>query len=113
MPTCALPPAPVLLPLAICPQVEAVGIPVGIGSNPPQLVCLGVSTVVNNTLVMGKEVCKGDQNTTEACAARRGGLFDRVAHQEADHTREADHFPTLPYYDTTTITLASISSPEV
>jgi hypothetical protein len=80
---CSLPPQPRSFRLGNCTTAEGVdswGLLVGIGDNSLlQEVCLIPSTVVNNTLVQGVEVCSVAQNpndTIPACRSRRGGLFN-------------------------------------
>lgn len=72
---------PIVLALSNCTMHRSDGQTVGSWglslSVASQDLCLVPSTVTNNTLVMGTDVCADDRNSTAAqCSSRRGGLFD-------------------------------------
>lgn len=77
-------PQPISLSLSNCTvhhidgrDVDSWGVSLSLSG---QELCFVPSTVVNNTLVMGAEVCSNDHNGTLAqCTSRRGGLFDIAA----------------------------------
>lgn len=81
-------PKPIWLPLSNCviesantPTVNSWGAQLTVGSPRGEL-CLVPSTVVNNTILMGTDICRPDNNpnsTIEQCRSRRGNLFNVAA----------------------------------
>lgn len=81
-------PKPIWLPLSNCtierantPTVDSWGTPLEIRSSGQEL-CLVPSTALNNTILMGADICRSDNrfNTTlDQCRSRRGGLLDVAA----------------------------------
>ena len=81
-------PKPIFLPLSNCtiqranaPSVDSWGIQLGVRSSGQEL-CFVPSTALNNTVLMGTDVCRPDKrpnNTIDQCGSRRGGLFNLAA----------------------------------
>lgn len=85
---CSLPPQPFLLRLSNCSiSADPTDYPDGVNSwgllvsiaSPPQELCLVPSTVVNNTAVVGAEICSSKTQTninTDQCLSSHGGFFN-------------------------------------